>query len=212
MRRVSDWLQDLAVAILAIPNPALLTRDSLKMCWTAIPIESASPPAPYRVGELRDRTAPIEWINTMTEAGMPVTARTWHAEVVDRLDAKVPSVFADDRLVASAILRPIAGVDDAAHLMWVAVSPAHQGKGLGRVVVAAAMHAAAGRYRTVFLLTDDQRKPAIALYLSLGFKPCLNSWDRTQHLRWQRLSAALNISLPYCREPGHRDAIANMSR
>jgi GNAT superfamily N-acetyltransferase len=98
------------------------------------------------------------------------------------------------------------------YLEFIGTDPAHQGKGLGRVVVTAAMQAATGRYRTVFLLTNDKRTPAIALYLSLGFKPCLNSWDRTQHLRWQRLAAALNRSLPYCRDPRHRDAIANMSR
>jgi mycothiol synthase len=57
-------------------------------------------------------------------------------------------------------------------LDWVAVDPAHQGQGLGKVVTAAVVRLLIQRgYQQIYLLTDDWRLPAIAIYLSLGWEP-----------------------------------------
>jgi mycothiol synthase len=69
-------------------------------------------------------------------------------------------------------------------LSWVAVDPAHKGKGLGRAVCAAVLQAAAtAGYPDIFLLTDDWRHTAIRIYLGLGFVP----WyiDASAQQRWQ---------------------------
>lgn len=60
----------------------------------------------------------------------------------------------------------------AAELGWVAVSPAHQGRGLGYVVCLAVLrYAASVGYPEIFLRTEDERLPAIRTYLKLGFEP-----------------------------------------
>ena len=77
-----------------------------------------------------------------------------------------------------------------AELGWVAVSPAHQGRGLGFVVCLAVLRGArSARQPGVFLRTDDHRLAAIATYLKLGFEPWLR--DGTAKRRWRHAHAAL---------------------
>jgi len=55
---------------------------------------------------------------------------------------------------------------------FVGALPQERGRGLGRAVVVAIMHYFADRgFEQVFLGTQGYRKPAVQLYLSLGFKP-----------------------------------------
>ena len=55
---------------------------------------------------------------------------------------------------------------------FVGALPAERGKGLGRAVVVAIMHYFADRgFQKVMLGTQGYRKPAVQLYLSLGFQP-----------------------------------------
>jgi mycothiol synthase len=76
---------------------------------------------------------------------------------------------------------PNAGVLD-----WVAADPAHQGKGLGKVVTAAVVRLLAQRgYERIYLLTDDWRLPAIATYLSLGWEPYI--YNQEMQERWDRV-------------------------
>lgn len=73
---------------------------------------------------------------------------------------------------------------------WVAVHPAHRGRGLGNQVVAAALRAAlALPCRPIYLLTDDHRLPALKVYLGLGFQPDLGHPSYPD--RWERLFAQL---------------------
>ena len=77
-------------------------------------------------------------------------------------------------------------------LGWVAVDPAHQGRGLGAVASLAVMHYAASRgHREIFLLTDDWRLPAIRTYLKLGFEPWLA--DASHPDRWRRIFEELDL-------------------
>jgi mycothiol synthase len=61
-------------------------------------------------------------------------------------------------------------------LGWLAVDPAHSGKGLGMAVSAAvtARFIAAG-YRRIHLFTEDFRLAALKTYLKLGYVPFLCS-------------------------------------
>jgi mycothiol synthase len=79
-------------------------------------------------------------------------------------------------------------------LGWVAGSPDHAGKKLGRVVCAAATarFLRAG-YRRIYLKTDDWRLPAIVTYLRLGYVPLLYAPDMAE--RWRAVCARL--SWPY---------------
>ena len=75
-------------------------------------------------------------------------------------------------------------------LGWVAVDPAHRGRGLGYVVCLAVMRAAVLAGHTgIYLLTDDHRLPAIRVYLRLGFRPRMN--DETAKARWQAIFTTL---------------------
>ncbi|MEJ5250488.1 MAG: GNAT family N-acetyltransferase [Chthonomonadetes bacterium] len=81
---------------------------------------------------------------------------------------------------------PNAGVLD-----WVAADPAHQGKGLGKVVVYAVVRLLVQRgYQRIYLLTDDWRLPAIATYLSLGWEPYI--YNEEMDVRWQKVREALS--------------------
>ena len=68
----------------------------------------------------------------------------------------------------------------------VAVSPQARGLGAGRMVALAALHSLAKRgYKTVLLSTDDQRIPAICMYLSLGFEPVYSHESHKE--RWDKV-------------------------
>ncbi len=65
-----------------------------------------------------------------------------------------------------------------------------QGLGAGKTIGLAALHAFRDRgYKSAMLSTDDERLPAISLYLSLGFEPYINHESHEE--RWQKVSAQL---------------------
>ena len=66
-----------------------------------------------------------------------------------------------------------------------------RGLGAGKTVCLAALHALRERgYTSAMLSTDDERLPAISLYLSLGFKPYYNHESHKD--RWERVLTALS--------------------
>ncbi len=108
----------------------------------------------------------------------------WSAERAERQFAEDRTALAASVLVLCEAL-PVAtaqlnlhrddGYAPAVELGWVAVHPAHRGRGLGHLVCAEVMDRARMRdHRAIFLRTDDHRLPAIAIYLRLGFTP----WPR----------------------------------
>ena len=73
---------------------------------------------------------------------------------------------------------------------WVAVHPDFQGRGLGKLIVAAAVaQAKALGPRPIYLLTDDFRIPALRCYLKLGFLP--NNGHPSYPRRWADIFARL---------------------
>jgi mycothiol synthase len=76
-------------------------------------------------------------------------------------------------------------------LAWVATVPAHQSKGLGRALSAAAVRRMldAG-YESIRVGTQDHRLPAIKVYLRMGFLPYLYACNMAD--RWSRICTALN--------------------
>ncbi len=75
-------------------------------------------------------------------------------------------------------------------LGWVMTKPGFGGMGLGRAVSAAATKALVDAgIKPVYLLTDDFRVPAVALYLKMGWKPWLFQEDMQE--RWEKLCSQL---------------------
>ncbi len=73
---------------------------------------------------------------------------------------------------------------------WVAADPSHSGKGLGMAVCAAATaRLVQGGYRSIYLLTDDFRLPALKIYLKLGWIPFL--FEEGMPGRWEQVCSQL---------------------
>ena len=94
-------------------------------------------------------------------------------------------------IVACATAAYAARFSPHALLNYVLVDRRHRGKGLGRIASAEAMQRAANAgYQGMILQTDDERDRAIAMYLSLGFEPVLDS-SPDADIRWQRIRERL---------------------
>jgi mycothiol synthase len=77
-------------------------------------------------------------------------------------------------------------------LGWVATIPAHQSKGLGSAVSAAATRRLIGAgYESIRVGTQDHRLPAIKVYLRLGYLPYLYAADMAE--RWRQICAKLDL-------------------
>lgn len=95
------------------------------------------------------------------------------------------------RIVATASLQLPADFSEAeANVHYVGALPSESGRGLGRWVTASVVRAAHARGRTtVRLTTDDERLPAVATYLKLGFAP--NEWHDSHVSRWETVRSRL---------------------
>jgi GNAT superfamily N-acetyltransferase len=73
---------------------------------------------------------------------------------------------------------------------WVAVDPAHRGRGLGKLLVAGVTWRLAGAgYLDFGLGTEDFRLAAISIYFDLGYVPVPDSPDAAE--RWQTICERL---------------------
>ena len=105
--------------------------------------------------------------------------------------------FGGDTLAGTATAQT---KDGRSYLHYVAVRPEHRGKGLSYPLCAAvlARHDALGHTDGCFLTTDDERLPAIAVYLKLGFLPVLRSDDALD--RWNLVLMQLSLHNPGIRK------------
>jgi mycothiol synthase len=118
-----------------------------------------------------------------------------HRELLDDPTVEAVYVIRDRELIvatASARLLP-KDHPGAGYLHWVASDPQVRGRGLGRAVTIAVLHrfAADGLTATV-LETDDERLPAIRVYLAFGYVP---QYPDASHVdRWSKIFRALNAA------------------
>lgn len=166
-----DWLK---------PN-----QSQLEMIWPESKLQSppkVSLPADYRLRQLEERDAEA-WSALMQEAGFgewPRERIAAHRRTVIPGGFFVVEHVPTGALVATANAnhQPQERHPEGGELSFVAASPAHAGKGLGRAVTAAVVRRflEAG-YRRIYLKTDDHRLPAIQVYLQVGFEPLLFADD-----------------------------------
>lgn len=122
--------------------------------------------------------------------------RTWSDERVQREltgAEDVLEVFVaedEDGIVATASARRFEKFPGLGYVHWVAVAPEKRGQRLGRFVVEAVTeYFSRAGVPGVILETDDERLPAIATYLGLGFVPEYLADDHRP--RWSQVFAAL---------------------
>jgi N-acetylglutamate synthase-like GNAT family acetyltransferase len=154
-----------------------------------------------------------DWVNTLQSSGIQVDPGQWYVDFANSARSRVYFAWCDGNVVGTAGIRAVNDVSLKAGLLtWVGVHPEHQNKRLGAGLVARAVEGASQcGMEEVFLLTNDARSSAIKTYLRAGFKACLNSWDSSHHWRWQQVERRLHISVHMCREPLHRDTVAEIS-
>jgi GNAT superfamily N-acetyltransferase len=113
----------------------------------------------------------------------------------------------------AGVRRILGGPASAAVLNWVGVDPDHRGLGLSKILTSMAIRSAqAAECSLICLATDDFRLPAIRTYWRLGFRPCLNSWDRSHHWRWSRIGREMRNRLEFCRLKEHARAISALGQ
>ena len=79
---------------------------------------------------------------------------------------------------------------EAGQLGWLVTDPSHTRKGLGTLVSASVTNRLmAEGYQSPFLGTEDFRIPAIAIYVMLGWRPCIYGGDMEP--RWRSIYACL---------------------
>jgi mycothiol synthase len=131
-----------------------------------------------------------------------LAAAGWPDWTEERLRAWLPRIppqcwllvtqHGTDNIVATAM-----GLEDptswhprGGEVGWVACHPAHRGRGLGAVVTAAVTRRLRELgYAQIHLFTEDERLPALRMYLRLGFVPYLDLPDMRE--RWQAVCQAM---------------------
>jgi len=123
--------------------------------------------------------------------------RTWDAEKVNEellRHPEVPKTFVVEKggaIVAGASYQVKAETPRVGWIHWVAAHPDHAGKGLGYVVTRAVIVESLERGNlSEALTTDDERLPAIATYLKLGFEP--ECWHPSHEERWEQVRSRLS--------------------
>ena len=184
-----------AAAAQAPPNPGL---PQLKMQFRAFAaLAPVRLPPGYTLATLAQRDA-AEWTAVLNATGK---LGTWDDKRArESLTGKRPVLAAGSYLilsaagaVATACTLPPTAAEPRSELGWVAVDPAHQGRGLGLQVCSAVLwYARRNGWPATTLNTDDWRLPAIKTYLKLGFEPELT--HDSHRARWQEIRRRLAAS------------------
>jgi mycothiol synthase len=157
----------------------------------------AHPPTPEVPEGYALRTYRPEDAEALIELERKAGFTKWDRELLDEMLARAlpRGIFVvehEGELVATAMAthNPTDRHPFGGELGWVAGHPAHSGRGLGRAVCAAVIrrYAQAG-YERVYLATDDERLPALSIYLRLGFEPFLYAPGMEE--RWQSVRQEL---------------------
>jgi GNAT superfamily N-acetyltransferase len=93
---------------------------------------------------------------------------------------------------------------DYGRIHWVAVTPAHQGRGLGRLLVVKALALLRRWHERAYLTTQTSHWIAVHLYLGLGFVPFLSAPEQAEGWALLRREAPHPLlgSPPYLQDSG----------
>ncbi|MDO4618245.1 MAG: GNAT family N-acetyltransferase [Clostridia bacterium] len=98
----------------------------------------------------------------------------------------------DGKLISTASAVENADFEGEGWLHMVGTHPESRGLGAGKIATLAVLHSFKDRgYKSVVLSTDDERIPAIATYLKLGFKPIFT--DDTHEGRWAKVMQQIKM-------------------
>ena len=157
-------------------------------------LEAVRLPPGYTLATLAERT-PSEWIAVLNATGqLGAWDRARAERCINDPRPVVPEgtylVMHRGHAVATACTVLPTPAERRAELGWVAVDPAHQGRGLGLQVCAAVLwYARRHGWTAAILNTDDWRLPAIRIYLKLGFEPEIP--HDSHPARWQEIHRLL---------------------
>ena len=94
-------------------------------------------------------------------------------------------------LVASAMSLHSVDIKGGGELGWVAGSPQHAGRGLGRLITSAVINRfLEAKFETIHLFTETYRLAAIKIYLRLGWEPVLVASDDNE--KWKEVCEKLD--------------------
>lgn len=157
-----------------------------------VPLPEGRELRPYRPGDEPG------WLELLQAAGFEEWDRVrLDAFLEDRGRREGSRIVAEGKTVVAATFASRTTLDDVeiGVLDYVASSPEHRGKGLGRAVCTAVTRFLVSRgHPAVTLTTDDWRLPAIGLYLSMGFVPIMHREDMPG--RWDAIMQQLAIRGP----------------
>jgi ribosomal protein S18 acetylase RimI-like enzyme len=137
-----------------------------------------------------DEAEPLARLMARAFPEMPWDADRVRRDLLDAADVETTFVVAaGGEIVATASARNSSGFPGLGYVHWVAVDPARRGSGLFEAVMDAVLARFAAQQKPAVLETDDQRLPAIAAYLRIGFVPTYREHDHP--LRWSRIFAQL---------------------
>ena len=150
-------------------------------------------PAGYELRGFRPGDQP-GWVELLAASGF----EGWTVEKFDEYTSEPErltgsrAIECDGRLVAATFASRYSLDPPTGALDYVVCHPEHQGRRLGRIVCAAAMHYLRHRgYATIILLTDDWRLAAIKTYFNLGFQPVMTRLDMPD--RWLKVRQQLQL-------------------
>ena len=155
---------------------------------------------PYQPG---DEPGWVALLNANGRLGGWSLERAQHHLSGTLLKAAQCFVLHGSQIVASAgVYASHADGKDSWELGWVATHPSHRGKRLGYQVSAAAMRAASEvAPRPIYLRSHDARRPALKLYLKMGFVPDY-AGDPSYPDRWRRVFSKLGAAYQVYRAGG----------
>jgi ribosomal protein S18 acetylase RimI-like enzyme len=126
---------------------------------------------PYRAGDDEAWTA----IQKEADTSNTFTDRTFHEQFPGDESIRNRRIFfAEDRSghavgTCAAWYAKDGPAGQVGLIHWVAVRPAHQRRGIGRALLAHALHAMAALHERALLCTDTERPEAVKLYRDFGF-------------------------------------------
>ena len=157
-------------------------------------------PPGYSLATLAQRDA-AEWIAVLNATGELGSwdDRRAHTALTGERPVQAGATYlilCAERAVATACTIAPTAATPRSELGWVAVAPAHRGRGLGLQVCSAVLwYARRVHWPATTLNTDDWRLPAIKTYLRLGFEP--EHTHDSHGARWReihrRLAAAPTV-------------------